>query len=81
MADETVAFNEKLAETLVSAPKNVERTRTWQNAFYRIARCYERRTTVINAFFDLADTVSTVRSLIRQAWTTHRWDERPSRRR
>ncbi|KAB1138972.1 IS5/IS1182 family transposase, partial [Streptomyces luteolifulvus] len=30
--------------------------------------------------FDLADTIITVRSLIRQAWTTHRWDERPHRR-
>jgi len=34
-------------------------------------------TTVIDAFFDLADTIITVRSLIRQAWTTHRWDTRP----
>ncbi|WP_371098286.1 IS5 family transposase [Streptomyces sanglieri] len=59
---------------------HVERTHAWQNAFQRLARCYERRTTVINAFFDLADTVITVRSLIRQAWTTHRWDERPHRR-
>lgn len=35
---------------------------------------------VIDAFFDLADAVITVRSLIRQAWTSHRWDERPHRR-
>ncbi|MEL5960067.1 IS5 family transposase [Streptomyces sp. CLV115] len=59
---------------------HVERTHAWQNAFQRLARCYERRTIVINAFFDLADTVITVRSLIRRAWTTHRWDERPVRR-
>ncbi|MET7931704.1 IS5/IS1182 family transposase, partial [Streptomyces sp. NPDC005349] len=39
-----------------------------------------RRATVIDAFFDLADTIITVRSLIRQAWTTHRWDGRPNRR-
>lgn len=52
----------------------------WQNAFHRLARCYERRTTVIDTFFDLADTVITVRSLIRQAWTTYRWEERPRRR-
>ncbi|MFE2093454.1 IS5/IS1182 family transposase, partial [Streptomyces sp. NPDC059460] len=52
----------------------------WQNAFYRLARCYERRATVIDAFFDLADTIITVRSLIRQAWTTHRWADRPNRR-
>ena len=35
---------------------------------------------VIDAFFDLADAIITVRSLIRQAWTTHRWDNRPARR-
>ncbi|MFI9596092.1 IS5 family transposase [Nonomuraea sp. NPDC052265] len=51
---------------------HVERTHAWQNAFHRLTRCYERRTTVINAFFDLADTIITVRSLIRRAWTTHR---------
>jgi transposase len=43
-------------------------------------RCYERREVVIDAFFDLADAVITVRRLIRQAWTTHRWDTRPTRR-
>ncbi|GAA5033500.1 hypothetical protein GCM10023335_77100 [Streptomyces siamensis] len=46
----------------------------------RVARCYERLVTVIDAFFDLADTITTVRSLIRRSWTTHRWDERPNRR-
>ncbi|GAA4391322.1 hypothetical protein GCM10023088_68340 [Actinomadura verrucosospora] len=59
---------------------HAERTHAWQNAFCRLARCYERRTTVIDAFFDLAGTIITVRSLIRQAWTTHRWDTRPRRR-
>jgi len=29
---------------------------------------------VIDAYFDLADTILAVRRLIRQAWTTHRWD-------
>ncbi|TWG06905.1 hypothetical protein FHX80_115403 [Streptomyces brevispora] len=52
----------------------------WQNAFQRLARCYERRATVVDVFFDLADTITTVRSLVRRAWTTHRWEERPSRR-
>ncbi|MFE6684430.1 IS5 family transposase [Streptomyces sp. NPDC057729] len=59
---------------------HVERTHAWQNAFHRLARCYERRIHVIDAFFDLADTIITVRSLIRRAWTTHRWDTRPHRR-
>lgn len=40
----------------------------------------ERRVTVLDAFFDLADTIITVRSLIRRSWTTHRRDERPNRR-
>ncbi|MFE2315889.1 hypothetical protein ACFXC8_22595 [Streptomyces sp. NPDC059441] len=53
----------------------------WQNAFYRLARCYERRAIVVGAFFDIADTIITVRSLIRRAWTTtHRWEE-PTKRR
>jgi hypothetical protein len=30
-------------------------------------RCYERRTRVIDAFFDLADAIITVRKLIRLA--------------
>ncbi|MEU6988869.1 IS5 family transposase [Streptomyces sp. NPDC046324] len=59
---------------------HVERTHAWQNAFHRLARCYERRATIIDAFFDLADTIITVRSLIRRAWTSHRWDRRPQRR-
>lgn len=58
----------------------MERTHAWQNAFRRLAPCYERGATVIDAFFDLADAVITVRGLIRQAWTTHRWNERPHRR-
>ncbi|HYZ54575.1 MAG TPA: hypothetical protein VE733_13895 [Streptosporangiaceae bacterium] len=48
---------------------------------WSVQRCYERRENVIDAYFDLADTVITVRSLIRQAWTTYRWDSRPARRR
>lgn len=35
---------------------------------------------VIEAFFDLADTIITVRRLIREAWTLYRWDTRPARR-
>ncbi len=60
---------------------HVERTNAWHNAFNRLQRCYERREEVIDAFFDLADAIITVRSLIRQAWTTHRWDTRPAHRR
>ncbi|MFE9922764.1 transposase [Streptomyces sp. NPDC005774] len=59
---------------------HVERTHARQSAFHRLARCYERRATIIDAFFDLADTIITVRSLIRRSWTTHRRDDRPNRR-
>ncbi|GHK01750.1 hypothetical protein SY2F82_35470 [Streptomyces sp. Y2F8-2] len=59
---------------------HVERTHARQNAFRRPAPCYERRITVIAAFFDLADMSITVCSLTRRAWTTYRWDERPKRR-
>ncbi|OLM27770.1 Mobile element protein [Pseudonocardia sp. Ae717_Ps2] len=59
---------------------HIERTNAWHNSFNRLQRCYERRETVVDAFFDLADTIITLRSLIRQAWTTHRWDSRPHRR-
>ena len=59
---------------------HVERTNAWHNNFNRLQRCYERREAIVEAFFDLADTIITVRSLIRRAWTTHRWDTRPTRR-
>lgn len=76
-----IAHKGEKAPIQASQRWHVERTHAWQNAFHRLARCYERRAAVINAFFDLApDTVITVRSLIRRAWTTHRWGERPSRR-
>ncbi|MEV0038475.1 hypothetical protein [Streptomyces sp. NPDC050804] len=65
---------------IASRRRHVERTHAWQNAFHRLARCYERRAPIVNAFFDLTDTIITVRSLIRRAWMTHRWDERPNRR-
>ncbi|WP_204038558.1 IS5 family transposase [Micromonospora qiuiae] len=59
---------------------HVERTNAWHNAFNRLQRCYERKETVVHAYFDLADAIITVRSLIRQAWTLYRWDTRPTRR-
>jgi transposase len=59
---------------------HVERTNAWHNSFNRLQRCYERREAVVAAYFDLADAIITVRSLIRRAWMTHRWDTRPARR-
>jgi len=59
---------------------HVERTNAWHNGFNRLQRCYERNEDVIDAFFDLADAIIIVRRLIREAWTTHRWDARPAKR-
>jgi transposase len=59
---------------------HVERTNAWHNAFNRLQRCYERNETVIDAFFDLADAIITLRRLIREAWTHYRWDTRPAKR-
>jgi transposase len=58
----------------------VERTNAWHNNFSRLQRCYQRREDVIDAFFDLADAIITVRRLIRESWTLYRWDGRPAKR-
>lgn len=58
----------------------VERTNAWGNQFFKIARCTERRTKVINAYLSLAHAIITLRRLIRQAWTLYRWDQRPAKR-
>jgi IS5 family transposase len=47
-----------------------ERTNSWHNGFNRLQRCYERKEDVIDAFFDLADTITTVRSMIHPSWTS-----------
>jgi IS5 family transposase len=60
---------------------HVERTNAWHNSFNRLQRCYERNEDVIDAFFDLADTIITVRRLIREGWALYRWDSRPAKRR
>ena len=66
--------------TSTLAPRRAADPSAWHNAFNRLQRCYERKEDVVHAFFDLADAIITVRSLIRQAWTRYRWDTRPARR-
>jgi transposase len=75
-----IAHKGEKAPIQASGRWQVERTNAWHNAFNRLQRCYERRQIVIDAFFDLADTIITIRSLIRRAWTLYRWDTRPTRR-
>ena len=59
----------------------VERTNSWHNrGFKKLLVCTERHTRVIDAFIALANAVIITRRLIRCAWTTHRWDTRPTRR-
>lgn len=59
----------------------VERTNSWHNrGFKKLALCTERRARVVEAFIALANAVIIVRRLIRQAWTSYRWDTRPARR-
>ena len=75
-----IAHKGEKAPIQASQRRQVERTNAWHNAFNRLQRCYERREHIIDAFFDLADAIITVRSLIRKAWTLYRWDTRPHRR-
>ena len=59
----------------------VERTNAWHNrGFRKLAYCTERRTRVIDAFIALANAIIIVRRLIAEAWTSHRWTGRPTRR-
>ena len=59
----------------------VERTNSWHNrGFKKLQLCTERRARVVEAFIALANAVIIVRRLIRQAWTSYRWETRPARR-
>ncbi|MGH3413352.1 MAG: IS5 family transposase [Marmoricola sp.] len=59
----------------------VERTNSWHNrGFKKLAICTERRARVIDAFIAFANAVIITRRLLGEAWITHRWDKRPSRR-
>lgn len=75
-----IAHKGEKAPIQASRRWHVERTNSWHNAFNRLQRWYERREAVIDAFFDLADAIITVRALIRRAWTLYRWDTRPRKR-
>lgn len=59
----------------------IERTNSWHNrGFKKLLICTERRARVVEAYLALANAIIIIRRLIRQAWTTHRWDTRPTRR-
>ena len=65
-----IAHKGDKAPSQASQRWHVERTEL--GGFNRLQRCYERRANVIDAFFDLADAIITICSLIRQAWTAYR---------
>lgn len=57
----------------------VERTNSWHNrGFRKLQVCTERRIRVIEAFISLANAVIVVRRLVREAWSTYRWETRPT---
>lgn len=59
----------------------VERTNSWHTrGFRKLAICTEERHRVIDAYIALANAVIVIRRLVRNAWTTHRWDTRPNRK-
>lgn len=59
----------------------VERTNSWYSRGFNLTlSCTERRAAVINALLALMTAIIVIRRLIREAWTTHRWDRRPTRR-
>src|SRR5690625_1005860 len=59
----------------------VERTNAWHNrGFKKLLVNTERRARVNDAFIALANAIILIRQLVRQAWTTHRWDARPERK-
>ncbi|MDN5742765.1 MAG: transposase, partial [Yaniella sp.] len=59
----------------------VERTNAWHTrGFKKLLINTERRATVNDAFIALANAIIIIRRLIREAWTTHRWEARPERK-
>jgi hypothetical protein len=56
----------------------VERTNSWMSNFGKLRRNTERRRACTEFYLAPATVLITVRSLIRRAWYTHRWDTRPT---
>jgi hypothetical protein len=72
---------EKLGRFGFDLPPTTPCTNSWHNrGFKKLQVCTERRTRVIDALIALANAIIIVRRLIRRAWTTHRWHNRPGRR-
>ena len=59
----------------------VERTNAWHTrSFKKLLICTERRARVIDAMISFANSIIVLRRLIREAWYTQRWENRPKRK-
>jgi len=52
----------------------MERTHSWHNIFFKLARCTERTQIVADFYIVFANTVVLACSLLRRAWILYRWD-------
>jgi hypothetical protein len=58
----------------------VERTHAWGNQYGKLRWCTERRRVVVEFWLALAGAAIVSGRLLRRAWTSYRWDDRPRRR-
>jgi hypothetical protein len=58
----------------------VERTHAWANQYGKLRWCTERRRLVVEFWLALAGAAIVCGRLVRRAWTSYRWDDRPHRR-
>jgi transposase len=58
----------------------VERTHAWGNQYGKLRWCTERRRVVVEFWLALAGAAIVCGRLLRRAWTSFRWDDRPRRR-
>ncbi len=58
----------------------VERTNSWTNAHKKLVWCTEREGRVIDFWVAFSNAVIIVGRLVREAWSSYRWETRPNRR-
>ena len=57
-----------------------ERTHTWHNNYYKLARGTERPQVVADFNIAFTNTIVLARRLLHRTWILYRWNTRPSRR-
>ena len=58
----------------------IERTHAWGNQYGKLRWCTERRRLVVQFWLALASAAIVCGRLLRRAWTSYRWPDRPRRR-